>query len=115
MLFLRFVSRPWSEIIMPILLWYNLSEALDFGLLRSGEYFMKTKKWISELQLGELFTIMANVTDVSHYFVALGDIDSISKYGSRPCRVFVGFKSCSYYFFANVQVYSCGLIVTKLQ
>ena len=33
MLFLRFVNRLMSEIIMPILLWYNLSKALDFGLL----------------------------------------------------------------------------------
>lgn len=75
---------------------------------------MKTKKWISELQPGEIFTILPKVTDVSHYFVALGDIDSISKHGSRPCRVFDGFASCPYYFFTNVQVYSTGLIVTNI-
>ena len=75
---------------------------------------MKTKKWISELQNGELFTILPHVTEVSHYFVALGDKDSISKHGCRPCRVFDGFDSCPYYFFANVQVYSCGLIVTSI-
>lgn len=76
---------------------------------------MKTKKWISELHNGEMFTILPNVTDVSHYFVALGDVDSISKYGSRPCRVFAGFKTCPYYFFANVQVYSLGFIVSPLK
>lgn len=75
---------------------------------------MKTKKWLSELRNGELFTIMPNVTKVSHYFVALGDVDSIAKYGNRPCRVLDGFNSCPYYFFANVQVYSCGLIVTSI-
>lgn len=75
---------------------------------------MKTKKWISELHTGELFTIMPDVTDVSHYFVALGDVDSISKHGSRSCRVLDGFTSCPYYSFANVQVYSCGLIVKHI-
>lgn len=73
---------------------------------------MKTKKWISELQSGELFTILPNVTDASHYFVALGDFDSISKNGCRPCRVFNDLNSR--FFFANVQVYSCGLIVTPI-
>lgn len=75
---------------------------------------MRTKKWIAELQPGEIFTILPNVTDVTHYFVALGDVCSISKYGSRPCRVLDGFVSCPYYFFANVQVYSRGLIVNNL-
>lgn len=72
------------------------------------------KKWIAELQPGEMFTILPKVTDVSHYFVALGDVESISKHGCRPCRVLYGFDSCPYYFFANVQVYSCGLIVKPL-
>ena len=73
---------------------------------------MKTKKWISELQPGELFTILPDVIDASHYFVALGTVDSISKEGCRPCRVFNDFSSR--YFFVNVQVYSCGLIVTDI-
>ena len=74
---------------------------------------MKIKKWISELQPGELFTILPYVAEASHYFIALGTIDSISKEGSRPCRVFNDFNSR--YFFANVQVYSCGLIVTDIK
>ena len=74
---------------------------------------MKTKKWISELQRGEVFTILENVTDESHYFVALGDLDSISKNRCRPCRVFNDINSR--YFFSNVQVYSCGLIVQNVQ
>ena len=73
---------------------------------------MKTKKWISELQRGEVFTILENVTDVSHYFVSLGDLDSISKNGFRPCRVFNDFNSL--YFFANLQVYSCGIILQNI-
>ena len=62
---------------------------------------MKTKKWISELQRGEVFTILENVTDESHYFVALGDVDTISKNGCRPCRVYNDINSR--YFFSNVQ------------
>lgn len=73
---------------------------------------MKSKKWMSELQTGEVFTIMPSVTDVSRHFVALGSIDSISECGYRPCFVFT--DSNSRYYFANVQVYSCGLIVTNL-
>ncbi len=73
---------------------------------------MKTKKWLFELRLGELFTILPNVTDVSHFYVALGSIDSISKNGCRPCKVFNDVNSC--YYFSNLQVYSCGLIVTNI-
>ena len=73
---------------------------------------MKTKKWISELQRGELFTILPDVTEASHFFIVLGSIESISKHGCRPCRVFNNINTC--YYFANVQVYSCGLIVQNI-
>lgn len=73
---------------------------------------MKSKKWISELQRGELFTILPDVIDASHFFIALGTTETISQNGSRPCRVFNDFSIV--YYFANVQVFSCGLIVTPI-
>ena len=44
MLFLRFVNRLMSEIIMPISIWYNLSKALDFGLLCTGKFICRLLK-----------------------------------------------------------------------
>ena len=73
---------------------------------------MKTKKWISELHHGELFTILPNESEVLHYFVALGGFDSISKFGYRTCVCFNDLTTR--YDFANVQVYSLGILVTKL-
>ena len=73
---------------------------------------MKTKKWLFELQTGEVFTIMPNVTDIRRHFIALGSVDNVSKVGLRPCIVFNDEKTR--FGFANVQVYSCGLVVTKL-
>lgn len=73
---------------------------------------MKTKKWISELKRGEVFTILPDVKDASHFFIALGTTETISQKGSRPCRVFNDFSRI--YYFANVQVYSCDLIVTNI-
>ena len=66
------------------------------------------KKWLSELEHGELFNLLGNNLYVHNIYYAGGKKEDIPKHGFRAVKNITDKK---FYFCRNIEVYSYGLII----
>ena len=66
------------------------------------------KKWLSELEHGELFKLLEGNTYVGNIYYAGGKREDIAKYGYRAIK---NITNNRFYFCRNIEVYSYGLII----
>lgn len=66
------------------------------------------KKWLSELEHGEMFNLLGSSLYLHNIYYAGGKKDDIAKHGYRAIKDITDKR---FYFCRNIEVYSYGLII----
>ena len=66
------------------------------------------KKWLSELEHGEMFVLFREIGYKGNLYYAGGNREDIAKHGYRAIKDITNKR---FYFCKNIEVYSFGLII----